>query len=113
MRTWTRYGQTVRPLTLAGRLYFRHNTALRKVLRTALASGAKPRARTFLGGLSRDEMEYIAEFLGACILESARRSECSRAQFAERIAAFQQARGCSSPDDERKMILLLEFLCRT
>jgi len=84
-----------------------------KVLRTALASGVKPKARTFLGGLSCDEMEYIAEFLGACILESARRSECSRAQLAERIAAFQQARGCSSPDQEHKMILLLEFLCRT
>ena len=93
---------------------------MRKTLVNALVSCAdprlQPRARRFLLGLSRDELEFIAEFLGACILESARRSRCSRAQMAVRIAEFQQARlGCArcSPDEEHKMILLLEFLCRS
>jgi hypothetical protein len=92
---------------------------VRSALVAALASCAdahvRSRARRFLCGLSSDELQFIAEFLGSCILESAQRSPCSRAQIAERIAEFQQARsGCSacSPDQEHKMILLLEFLCR-
>jgi hypothetical protein len=67
-------------------------------------------------GLSCDELEFIADYLGSCILESAR--QCgSRAQLAGRIAAFQRSRqGCApirSADQEHKMILLLEFLCRS
>jgi hypothetical protein len=41
---------------------------------------------------------------------------CSREQLAVRIAAFQRARqenpAVSQADQEHKMILLLEFLCR-
>lgn len=75
----------------------------------------RSKVRNFLGGLSSDELQFIAEFLGACILEPNRRCECSRAELARRIAEFQQARlagSPSSPDQEHKMILLLEFLCR-
>jgi hypothetical protein len=70
--------------------------------------------RGFLKGLSCDELQYIAEFLGASTLESLH--ECgSRAQLAKQIADFQRQRTCSglcSDDQERKAILLLEFLCR-
>jgi hypothetical protein len=92
---------------------------LRETLVAALVSCAdsslKLRSGRFLAGLSRDELQFIAEFLGCCILESARRSVCSRAQLAESVFAFQRARrglcGACSEDQEHKMILLLEYLC--
>jgi hypothetical protein len=76
---------------------------------------SKNRARRFLSGLSFDELQFIAEFLGACVLESGRKCRHSRAQLAERIAEFQRARGSAggwSDDQDLKMILLLEYLCR-
>ena len=92
---------------------------MRNALVAALTSCAdrpfKSRARRFLSGLSSDELQFIAEFLGACFLESGRKYRCSRAQLAERIAEFQRARasgGGWSEDQEHKMILLLEYLCR-
>jgi hypothetical protein len=92
---------------------------VRNALVAALTSCAdrpfKSKARRFLSGLSSDELQFIAEFLGACVLESGRKCPCSRAQLAERIAEFQCARapgGGWSEDQEHKMILLLEYLCR-
>ena len=77
----------------------------------------KSEARRFLAGLSSDELQFIAEFLGSCILESPARCARSRAALAERIARFQQARAdrarMRSTDQELKMILLLEYLCRS
>jgi hypothetical protein len=74
------------------------------------------KARKFLQGLSRDELQYIAEFLGACVLESLGRSALSRRELADGIAHFEQVRRacpeCGS-DQEHKMILLLEYLCRS
>ncbi len=78
-------------------------------------SPVKPEARRFLLGLSYDELQFIAEFLGACTLESPETCRCSRAQLAQRIAWFQEARldhPCRTDDQEHKMILLLEYLCR-
>jgi hypothetical protein len=77
----------------------------------------KPKARRFLVGLSFDELQFIAEFLGACILESTEEGRCSRSELAGRIAEFQRGRlrrspGCSE-DQYHKMILLLEYLCRS
>ncbi len=76
------------------------------------------KARRFLVGLSSDELEFIADFLGSCILESlepCRRQ--SRAELSARIAEFQQARltrvRLQPEDQEHKMILLLEYLYRT
>jgi hypothetical protein len=94
---------------------------LRSVLVTALASCTdgpfKPRARRFLAGLSRDELQFIAEYLGASILDSTEPCAASRPELAERIAEFQRSRyGAprpSSPDQDHKTILLLEFLCRS
>ena len=92
---------------------------MRNALVAALSSRAdspvKSEVRRFLSGLSSDELQFIAEFLGACILESGRKSDCSRAQLAEIIAEFQRTRGFGggrSQDQDHKMILLLEYLCR-
>jgi hypothetical protein len=77
----------------------------------------KSEARRFLAGLSSDELQFIAEFLGSCVLESPTRCARNRAELAERIARFQQARAdrarMRSTDQELKMILLLEYLCRS
>lgn len=90
---------------------------MRSSLVAALVSCAdnphKYRARRFVEGLSSDELQFIAEFLGAWVLDSHGRLCASRAQWAERITRYQQASaGSHSADMEHKMILLLEYLCR-
>ena len=92
---------------------------MRSTLVAALVACAesplKTKARRFLLGLSSDELQFIAEFLGSCILESSERCRCSRGELAEQIAEFQRTRpgcsGCRSEDQDHKMILLLEYLC--
>ena len=92
---------------------------MRKSLVAALVECAdqplKSKARRFLAGLSSDELQFIAEFLGSCILDAPVHCARNRAELAERIARFQQARAdCArvrSTDQEHKMILLLEYLC--
>ena len=92
-------------------------------LRTALISAItacaddrlQKKARWFLQGLSNDELQYIAEFLGACVLESSRQEDCmSRRELADGIAQFDRFRSapCGVNDREHKMIVLLEYLCR-
>jgi hypothetical protein len=77
----------------------------------------KPKARRFLGGLSADELQYIAEFLGAWILEAAGPCGCSRTQLAERLASLPNGQAecshCHARDRDHKSILLLEFLRRS
>ena len=92
---------------------------MRNTLVAALVSCAdtplRPEARRFLRGLSADELQFIAEYYGACILEEPHAGcPCDRAQLALRIAAFQRARGAATraADQDHKMILLLEYLCR-
>jgi len=61
-------------------------------------------------------MRFIAEYLGASVLEDGPPSGCSRAELGARIAEFQIAseHAClPSADVEHKMIVLLEFLCRS
>jgi len=119
------------PYSLAYGFPFRHNYStddfcsprdgvqVRRVLVSAATACVEERlqkkARRFLQGLSTDELQYIAEFLGACVLESWGPAACSRSQLADGIAHFDQFRstptGCLS-DQEHKMILLLEYLCR-
>ena len=74
-------------------------------------------ARRFLAGLSSDELQFIAEFLGSCVLEPEQQGGCNRGELAERIARFQQARADRAQkwttDQAHKMILLLEYLCRS
>jgi hypothetical protein len=85
----------------------------RKTLVAALSACAdgveRPRARRFLLGLSADELQFIAEFFGACILE------CSE-DLSRVTSAVQALHTMESPyrsDRENKMILLREFLCRS
>ena len=91
---------------------------MRTDLLTALEACADPShkvcAREFLTGLSFDELQFIAEFVGAAILEPGQPCRGSRALLAARIEGFRCSRGADrvSQDEEHKMILLLEFLCR-
>jgi hypothetical protein len=59
------------------------------------------RARRFLTGLSSDELQFIAGFLGSYILESQSQSGRERSVRGRKL----------SVDQELKMILLLEYLC--
>lgn len=95
---------------------------MRSVLVAALSSCAdnrrRPGARRFLGGLSADELQFIAEFLGASVLESEFAGEPagqSRGELADRLAEFHRTRFGELPsrDQDHKTILLLEFLCRS
>jgi hypothetical protein len=92
---------------------------LRSNLVAAIVSCAgsphKSTARRFAQGLSSDELQFIAGFLGACVLDCSGKPCTSRAQLAERIAWYQQASAACpcSADEDHKMILLLEFLCRS
>ena len=73
----------------------------------------RPKTHQLLSGLSCDELQYIADFLGAALLEPMARGE-SRGQLAELVAVYQRARGCAdwrSHDQDCKAILLLEYLC--
>jgi len=91
-------------------------TALISAITVCAERRFQKKARKFLLGLSTDELQYIAGFLGACVLESAGNSALSRRDLAEAIAEFEQIRGASGAslaDPEHKMILLLEYLCRT
>lgn len=88
-----------------------------EALSACTVSPHRAKARRFLLGLSADELQFIAEYLGSCILESSAGRGCSRAQLAERIAAFQLHRATRqarlATDRDHKMILLLEYLCRS
>lgn len=89
---------------------------MRNSLVTALVSCAdtptRPLARRFLRGLSADELQFIADYYGACILEEPAVCVSNRAELAARIDAFNRARGNAMPmaDMDHKMILLLEYL---
>jgi hypothetical protein len=92
---------------------------VRTALLTALVASADESrrlwARRFLTGLSADEMEFIANFLGASILDPATAPRHpSRAELARSIERFtlSDSPHTPSPDEEHKMILLLEYLSR-
>ena len=93
-----------------------HRPMTRSTLVAALSACAegstRARARRFLMGLSSDELQFIAEFVGACILESsedtARVAEAIQRRCRRVSGAFVRQR-----DQENKMILLREFLCRS
>ena len=92
---------------------------MRSILVAALVAcadrGLKSQVRGFLQGLSCDELQYIAGFLGASILESSQTCRHSRAELVGRVAEFQRSgRSCAAhaADRDHKMILLLEYLCR-
>jgi hypothetical protein len=83
---------------------------LRNTLVAALVACAdrpkKLAACRFLLGLSSDELQFIAEYLGACILECQMRCATGGVRFT------QHASPDVSADRELKMILLREYICR-
>ena len=90
---------------------------MRRALVTALAlcvdRKVRPKTRRFLMGLSCDELQFLAEFMGASILESDCQRPGSLAPVAERLVDFQKdkrARPAAAPDQDDKIILLVEFL---
>ncbi|HWQ55668.1 MAG TPA: hypothetical protein VN442_18420 [Bryobacteraceae bacterium] len=87
---------------------------MRRSLVSALCACAgdrqKRKARRFLEGLSADELQYIADFLGAWILESGCGCTSSPARMAESIA-FGRCLGDLEHRDHN-MILLREYLDR-
>jgi len=91
--------------------------SLVSALVSCVDSSHKSKVRRFVQGLSSDELQFIAGFLGACVLDSSVGSKDSRGELATRIARYQQEsigdHTCRSADHEHKMILLLEFLCRS
>ena len=98
-----------------------------RALCSCVGDRKRGRARRFLQGLSADELQYIAEFIGSCILDSGTYLGCTRRQLAEEVARFERYRRAVAPerkgcrrasawlqDEDHKMILLLEYLrCAT
>lgn len=89
--------------------------ALRRDLVAALTacieSSFRSEARRFLHGLSADELQFLAEFLGSSILEG---QDCGRpplARLSEFLQCACQGRG-QAADWNHKMLVLLEFLGR-
>ncbi len=64
-------------------------------------SSLKSQARRFLLGLSADELQFIAQFVGSYILESAECREARRPKL------------CCSEDQQLKLIVLREFLSQS
>ena len=74
----------------------------------------KPKARSFLEGLSRDELRYIADFFGASILDPDLNAGSTRNAAALSVERFQKLQGEQMEGQCcHKMILLLEFLSLT
>jgi hypothetical protein len=73
----------------------------------------KLKARRFLLGLSSDELQFIAEYFGACILASGEDGACDASGLAGRIVRLQRhAAESMAADRDLKLILLREYLCR-
>jgi hypothetical protein len=83
-----------------------------KSLCAVVADRQRRKVRQFLLGLSTDELQYIAEFFGSCILESEEPQRWTRTQLSHGIQRFDQSQKHTISDRQHKMILLLEFLCR-
>ena len=71
------------------------------------------KARAFLQGLSSDELNYIIEFMGTCILEADQPGLWPRTRLAEAIEQFDRYRRGTPSDRAHKMVLLFEFVCRS
>ena len=90
-----------------------HQPLTRTTLITALAACAeisvRARARRFLTGLSADELQFIAEFLGSCILEASAGREYATDSVQQHHCRMKEA-SLRHRDREMKMILLREYL---
>lgn len=81
--------------------------ARRRELAAALADCAdgafRPEARRFLRGLSADEMQFIAEFLGASIVQAQMCTPPGAGEIGLR----------RMPDRSHKLLVLIEYLRRS
>jgi hypothetical protein len=86
--------------------------AIKSSLQEALLFAVDPRlrgkARRFLAGLSLDELESIASFSGACVLEGRAVQTCTREHLAEWVRQF----GLQARKSDGLMLLLFEYFCR-
>jgi hypothetical protein len=84
---------------------------VRRALVNALAQCAdgncRFRTRRFLAGLSRDELQFLADFQGASILESESRRCSLPARLGDRLVDLQRS---AVEDQAHKILLLREFL---
>jgi hypothetical protein len=89
-----------------------HQPVTRNIMIRALSecaeSSVRGRARRFLSGLSADELDFLSEVLGACILESS--DNVASAVDTVQARQCSDVRGARRTDREEKMILLREFL---
>ena len=85
-------------------------TILVKSLGSMVPSEQKRKARQFLLGLSTDELQYIAEFFGSCVLEAEKPYRWTRLELSQNIQRFDRCQRNSISDPQHKMILLMEFL---
>ena len=69
------------------------------------------KTRRFLNGLSSDELLFIAEFFGACIVESG--DSVTRTQFEVEARLASRCAHPRSADHDHKIILLHEYLLRS
>ncbi len=79
-------------------------TTLVAALAACAESEVRAKARRFLSGLSSDELQFIAEYFGSCILQSVEELPCCRPAPRRRL---------DSPDLDHKMIVLAEYLRQT
>jgi hypothetical protein len=68
------------------------------------AKASKSQLRRFLSGLSADELEFLAGFQGARILEHGVSSASAQADYS--------STGPNTPDRDHKMLILREYLSR-
>jgi hypothetical protein len=87
-------------------------TTLVKALCSVVPCEQKRKARQFLLGLATDELQYIAEFFGSCVIESEKPYGWTRTQLGQTIQRFDHCQKHTVSDRQHKMILLLEFLYR-
>src|SRR5262249_25093993 len=87
-------------------------TTLVRSLCSIVSDQQRRKARQFLLGLSTDELQYIAEFFGCCVLESEQPYQWTRVQLNKAIHRFDDVQKRTTSDRQHKMILLLEFLSR-
>ena len=96
-------------------------TTLVSALCACVGEARRAAARRFLQGLSADELQYIADFYGACILEAAAGAGSTCGGLAAEFASLERCR-CSAArpggateglnDREHKIVLLFEYLSR-
>jgi hypothetical protein len=95
---------------------FGHRQLPKNNLITALTACAeisvRTRARRFLLGLSADELQFLAEFVGSCILESS--EDIAGAANKVELSEYCLAKpGPQQLDRADKLILLREYLRRS